>query len=81
MEPLKKVFSRFQILMLSVFAGKEMFKKWFQKQLKIMQEKASLGQRHVLGMDILSLILLPVTIINWNQIFAKFRRNPILLPG
>lgn len=40
-----------------------------------MQEKSALGNSHILGMDLLSLKLLPLRIINYNQIFAKFRET------
>lgn len=40
-----------------------------------MQEKASLGNSLIFGMVLLSLKLLPLRIINWNQIFVKFRET------
>lgn len=61
--------------MASIFAGKHTFEKGLQKQSKIMQEKAVLGNSYILGMDLLTLMLLPLRIINWNQIFVKFRET------
>lgn len=38
-----------------------------------MKETASLGNNP--GVDVLSLIILPLRIMNWNQVFAKFRET------
>lgn len=40
-----------------------------------MQQKVALGNSHILGMDLLSLVLLSLRIINWNKIFVKFRET------
>jgi len=43
-----------------------------------MKETATLGNSHTLRMDLLSLLVLPLRVINWNQIFAKFRETALL---